>query len=400
MPLLFPVSVTAAGLTDIYVGYIGKNNNYTTVTEAVTACSLINPTSNDGSNMLYLQNGNNVTIEGIGYNTHLVRWGFEIKRSSSIEVRNLYFYQYLDDAIGLNGDSSNMTNHIWIHNNSFGAGKNEFAGNGTIDSDKSKGDGTTDMKWSEYVTVSYNYYNGCHKTSLVGGSASHDQDWITYHHNWFDGTSSRNPRARKAHVHIFNNYFCNNSSYGIGASYNSKIFSESNYFESVNLPLDTEAMGSDAYSGTIKSFNDKLVNCTGNSIYTAVNSRADNAYIPNLVNGGESYDNFDTDLSKIYLDRYTPQTPDDAKATILEYAGRMQNKVYVNGTVNPNNPDVVPEDDLNSDNAIDIYDLIIMRSVVIGENVDYNVVKAGDFDKNGSTDEYDLVKMRDFILKR
>lgn len=291
--------------------------------------------SNDGSNMLYLQYGSNITIEGIGYDAHLVRWGFEIKRSSNIEVRNLYFYQYPDDAIGMTGDSENMTEHVWIHNNSFGVGLNEYAGNGTVDDDKAEGDGTTDIKWSNYVTVSYNYYNGCHKTSLIGGGPTQYQDWITYHHNWFDGTSSRNPRARNAHIHMYNNYFCNNSQYGVGASYNSKIFTESNYFEGSYLPLDMEAMGSDTYSGTIKSYNDKFVGCTGNSIYTAVSSRGEAASIANLVSGGDAYDNFDLDSSLIYLNQYTTQTPDNAKTTVMEYAGRMQNKAYGSGIVNP-----------------------------------------------------------------
>ncbi len=309
--------------------------------------------SNDGSHMLYLQYGENVTIEGIGYDTHLVRWGFEMKRSKSMEVRNLYFYQYPDDAVAINGASDNMSSNIWIHNNSFGIGKNEYAGNGTVDDDKAEGDGTTDMKWAQYITISYNYYENCHKTSLVGGGPSQYQDWITYHHNWFNGTSSRNPRARVAHIHVYNNYFKNNSSYGIGASYNSKVFSEANYFEKVNLPLDMEAMGSDAYSGTIKSYNDKLDSCSGKSIYTAVNNRMDSANIPNLVSGGEAYDNFDIDASKIYLNQYTAQTPDEAKTTSMEYAGRMQNKAYGTGTVtpgtptDPDTPDVpdVPSDD-------------------------------------------------------
>lgn len=296
--------------------------------------------SNDGSNMLYMQNMTNVTIEGIGYDAQLVRWGFEIKRSKNIEVRNLYFYQYPDDAIGISGSDSNRSEHIWIHNNTFGIGKNEFAGNGVVDSDKAEGDGSTDIKWTNYVTVSYNHYKDCHKTSLVGGGTSHLQDWITYHHNFFDGTASRNPRARNAHIHIYNNYFKNNSSYGIGASYNSKVFSEANYFDGSNLPLDTEAMGNDQYSGTIKSYNDKLVNCKGNSIYTAVYSRSSSANISNLVAGGDSYDNFDINPSLIYLNGYTTQTPDEAKSTVNAYAGRMQNKAYSNGSVNtnPSNP--------------------------------------------------------------
>ena len=57
--------------------------------------------------------------------------------------------------------------------------------------------------------------------------------------------------------------------YGIGASYNSKIFSEANYFEQTYLPLDAVNMGSDAYSGTIKSYNDKFDNDVTN--YTISN---------------------------------------------------------------------------------------------------------------------------------
>ncbi len=329
-------TITYNGKTGLYSIFAdGKPSNvvFRLIGEIdVPAGALANDgTKNDGSHMLYLEDASNVTVEGIGYDTHLVRWGFEMKRSSSIEVRNLYFYQYPDDAVAMNGSSDNMTNHVWIHNNSFGIGLNEYAGNGTVDDDKADGDGTTDMKWSEYITISYNYYNNCHKTSLVGGGTSHYQDWITYHHNWFDTTSSRNPRARVAHIHVLNNYFKDNSDYGIGASYNSKIFSEANYFENTNLPLNMTAMGSDKYSGTIKSYNDMLDGCTGDSVYTAVTSRMDTATISNLVSGGDAYDNFDVDSSKMYLD-YTSQSPAEAKTTCIEYAGRMQNKAYGSGS--------------------------------------------------------------------
>lgn len=355
------------GLYNIFMSGKPKNVVFRLIGKIdVSAGAVANDgSSNDGSNMLYLQYGNNVTIEGIGYDTHLVRWGFEMKRSSSMEVRNLYFYEYPDDAVAMNGDSENMTNHVWIHNNSFGIGKNEYAGNGTVDTDKAEGDGTTDMKWSEYITISYNYYENCHKTSLVGGGTGHMQDWITYHHNWFNSTSSRNPRARNAHIHVYNNYFKNNSSYGIGASYNSKIFSEANYFENVNLPLDTEAMGSDKYSGTIKSYQDELVNCTGKSIYTAVSSRMEKADINNLVSGGDAYDNFDIDSSKIYLSQYTAQTPADAKTAAMEYSGRMQNKAYnggsVSGPTTPDTPDVpdIPDAPSNDDYILDASDVAV-----------------------------------------
>ena len=287
---------------------------------------------NDGSNMLYLQNAENVTIEGIGYNADLNQWGFEMKRCKSCEVRNLWLGQYPDDGISMSGSSDSRSSHMWIHNNTIEKGVNKYAGNGVVDADKADGDGSADIKWSDYVTLSYNQFVNCHKTSLVGGGPSQFQDFITYHHNWFRNTESRNPRARNTHIHSYNNYFTNNKQYGIGASYNSKIFSESNYFEKTNLPLDAVNMGSDAYSGTIKSYNDKFDGCTMGSglAYKIVSNRNDKANIPNLKSGGEAYDNFDLNLYS-----YQPQTPDQAKNTVMEFSGRMQQKAYGSASVTP-----------------------------------------------------------------
>ena len=253
-----------------------------------------------------------------------------MKRSKSCEVRNLWLGKYPDDGISMTGSSDNKSSHMWVHNNTIESGYNAYAGNGTVDADKADGDGSTDIKWTEYVTISYNVYKDCHKTSLVGGGTTHMQDWITYHHNWFNNTESRNPRARNAHIHSFNNYFTTNKQYGIGASYNSKVFSEANYYEKTNLPLDAVNMGSDAYSGTIKSFNDKFDSCSMGSglAYKIVYSRNDAPQINNLKSGGEGYDNFDLNMYS-----YTPQTADQAKATVKELAGRMQQKAYNAGSV-------------------------------------------------------------------
>lgn len=284
---------------------------------------------NDGSNMLYMKGGKNVTVEGIGYDANLDKWGFDMKHSSSCEVRNLWLGKYPDDGISMSGGSSSKSYHMWIHNNTIESGYNAYAGNGIVDADKADGDGSTDIKWAEYITVSYNVYKDCHKTSLVGGGTSHEQDWITYHHNWFNNTESRNPRARNAHVHSYNNYFTTNKQYGIGASYNSKVFSEANYYDRTNLPLDAVNMGSDAYSGTIKSYNDKFDNCNMGSglAYKIVYSRNEAAQIGNLKSGGDGYDNFDLNMYS-----YNPQTPDQAKAEVTANAGRMQQKAYNEGS--------------------------------------------------------------------
>ena len=276
---------------------------------------------NDGSNMLYLQNSSDVTVEGIGPDTNLIDWGIEMKRCTSCEFRNLWLGHYPDDGIAMTGNEQIRSQHIWIHNNTIEKGYNAFAGNGHVDADKADGDGSLDMKWADHITVSYNHFVGCHKTSLVGGRIDQIQDQITYHHNWFDNTESRNPRVRNAHVHSYNNYFLANSEYGICASYNSKIFSESNYYERANNPLYAINMGKDAYSGTIKSYHDQFDACDmgGTLAYQIVENRNDQPAIQNLISGGEGYDNFD-----LALYPYTVQTPEEAKATVMQYAGRMK----------------------------------------------------------------------------
>ncbi|PWJ11307.1 pectinesterase family protein [Ruminococcus flavefaciens] len=347
-------SITYGGQTGLYnIFYSGKPKNVVFRIiggiDVPSGAKANDGKQNDGSSMLYLQNAENVTIEGIGYDADLKQWGFEMKRSKGCEVRNLWLGNYPDDGVSMSGSSDSKSLHMWIHNNTIEKGYNAYAGNGTVDADKADGDGSLDIKWTEYVTVSYNVFQDCHKTSLVGGGTSHMQDWITYHHNWFNNTESRNPRARNAHIHSYNNYFYNNKQYGIGASYNSKVFSEANYYQNTYLPLDAVNMGSDAYSGTIKSYGDKFDGCNMGSglAYQIVNSRTDKAYINNLKSGGDGYDNFDTDSSKIY-GSYNVQSADAAKAEVTAYAGRMQNKAYNAGSVSQGGEPVVIDQPMKS----------------------------------------------------
>ena len=376
---------------------------------------------NDGSNMLYLEDAVNVTVEGIGTDAHLVRWGIEMKRANSCEVRNLYFYQYPDDACSVTGGSTSdqYSRNVWIHNNDFGIGLNEYAGNGTIDADKAEGDGSTDVKRSEFVTISYNYYEECHKCSLIGPNTSTYQDWITMHHNWFNNTLSRNPRVRVSHVHVLNNYFVKNAEYGIGASYNSKLFSECNYFEGVNLPLDAETIGKDAYSGTIKSYGDVFEGCTmGEGLaYQTVTDRSAKVSIDNMVSGGDAYDNFDTDPALIYSG-YNTDTAEEARANCIAYSGRMKNKEY-NGSSAPEVPVVTtttapitttttteevttttttsPEDirgDINDDGSFTVADLVALNGWLLDPTYEIAKWKAGDLNNDEHLNIYDLVLLR------
>ncbi len=347
---------------------------------------------NDGSNMLYLQNSSNVTIEGIGPDTDLIEWGIEMKRCTSCEVRNLWLGRYPDDGISMTGNADIRSAHIWVHNNTIEKGYNQFAGGGHVDADKADGDGSVDMKWSEYVTVSYNVFKDCHKTSLVGGRYDQMQDYITYHHNWFNNTHSRNPRARNAHIHSFNNYFSTNSDYGICASYNSKVFSEANYFEKTNSPLYAINMGKDQYSGTIKSFGDKFDNCAPDEglAYSIVSGRTDKPEIPNLIAGGEGYDNFDLDMYS-----YKTQTPDEAKADVMAHAGRMSSE----GSQGGGEVTEHIRGDVNSDGTVGIADAVCLQKWLISDSsAVISYWQNADIYKDGIVDIFDMVSLRRMLL--
>ena len=357
---------------------------------------------NDGSNMLYLQNSSNVTIEGIGDDTDLIEWGIEMKRCTSCEVRNLWLGNYPDDGISMTGNIDIRSEHIWVHNNTIEKGYNAFAGGGHVDADKAEGDGSVDMKWSNYVTVSYNEFRECHKTSLVGGRADQIQDFITYHHNWFNNTQSRNPRARNAHIHSFNNYFSQNGEYGICASYNSKIFSESNYFENSKSPLYAINMGKDQYSGTIKSYNDKFVDCAPDEglAYRIIDSRSDAPQIANLIEGGDDYDNFDLDIYS-----YTAQSPDEAKESVLQYAGRMRcensgkSEPVIEPVTEPTSKPSVTAGDVNGDGEFGVADLVLFQKWLLAYPdaviSDWN---SADLCKDDKLNVFDLCVMRKMLV--
>ena len=376
-------------------------------------------THNDGSNMLYLQNSSNVTIEGIGTDADLIEWGIEMKRCTSCEVRNLWLGNYPDDGISMTGNAEIHSEHIWVHNNTIEKGYNAFAGGGHVDADKADGDGSADMKWSEFVTISYNVFRSCHKTSLVGGRYDQFQDHITYHHNWFDHTESRNPRVRNAHVHSYNNYFLANGEYGICASYNSKIFSDHNYYEGTHSPLYAINMGKDQYSGTIKSFGDVFDGCAPDEglAYRITADRTEAPEIPNLIEGGEAYDNFD-----LALYDYTPQTPEAARDTVIALAGRMQAQASAppadtteiptevttettepttetTESTAPSEPDAPVTYDLNADSSFTVTDVILLQKWLLAvPDAVIAAPEAADAYADGRIDILDLAVLKRALL--
>ena len=269
----------------------------------------------------------NLTIEGVGDDATLKGVGLLVQESCNIEIRNLGIMLFYEDAISLNKSNTN----IWIHNNDL------FYGEDRGD-DKKKGDGATDIKDSKYITISYNHYWDSGKTSLCG--LRNDIDYITYHHNWFDYVDSRSPRVRYASVHVYNNYYVGNTLYCIGATCNSSIFAEANYFKDCRYPMKIACQGSDVNKnalgdeegGMIKAYNNITEGNTRKILFANIDSTQFDAYLANnrleevpetlkTVNGGNTYNNFDTNPEIMYT--YKPDKASEVKNIVINKAGRL-----------------------------------------------------------------------------
>ena len=278
----------------------------------------------------------NMTFEGVGDDATVYGFGFLLREAESVEFRNFAIMRCLDDAMSLDTNNS----HVWIHNMDLFYGKKGSA------ADQAKGDGTVDIKGdSKYVTVAYNRFWDNGKASMCGMKSETGENWITYHHNWFDHSDSRMARVRTMSVHMYNNYYQHNDVYGIGATSGSSIFMESNYFDAVKRPImsslqGTDAMGDGTFSGEkgglIKAYGNVFANKPANFSYVpyAENNTSFDAYevsnpseqVPTSVKtlvGGTSYDNFDTNPSLMYA--YAADKAEDVPSIVEGFygAGRL-----------------------------------------------------------------------------
>ena len=284
----------------------------------------------------------NVTFEGIGDDATLYEAGVAVFQSTGIEVRNLGLMNWGGGGDG-DGISLKQSLGVWVHNNDV------FYGNAGSDGDQAKGDGSMDLKDnSQYVTVSYNHFWDSGKMSLCGMKSESGENWITYHHNWFDHSDSRHPRIRTMSVHVYNNYYDGNSKYGVGAAKDSEAFVEANYFRHCNYPMLSSMQGSDVLAGgifsgenggVIKAYNNymegqKSVIYANSDAGTTTASATDfDAYlatsrsetVPSTYKakqGGKTYSNFDTKVD-LGVDTADIDAPADVPSIVTKYAGRI-----------------------------------------------------------------------------
>ncbi|MFB9679313.1 pectate lyase family protein [Streptosporangium vulgare] len=190
-----------------------------------------------------LKVGSNKTIIGNSGAT-IVGCGFNISQASNVIVRNLSFRDWNDDGIQVQ-----YSTRVWIDHNTFSNGY----------------DGAVDVKRaSDYVTISWNRVTNHDKSMLLGhddGNGSEDRGHlrVTYHHNWFDGSTQRHPRVRFGNpVHVYNNYYGNVGGYGVASTEGAGVLVEGNYFENTDDPYHLGE--GDSGPGTLVARNNHFVN--------------------------------------------------------------------------------------------------------------------------------------------
>ena len=299
---------------------------------------------------------NNITVEGVGEDAEIFQWGMTFKNCNSVEVRNIRFYDYTEDACSIEGSENSTTlsgfkhKNFWIHHNTFDIGVNYW--DVCKEQDKHDGDGSTDFKYLSHVTVSYNRYNGTHKTGLVGGSDSAHQACFTFHHNYYNACDQRMPLGRQANMHMYNNYYAGSGLYSISLRAGAYAFIENCVFTGKDKTKPIELV-----NGSYGVPSAKVINCDidEKKISNAI-SGGKNLYVGSdrtaAVEGGNLYGlNFEQDK-----DFYT--VPDmlataEVKTIIPEVAGVMHrnSNIDLGGTVDPEPP--VPDPDPEPDPPVE-----------------------------------------------
>ncbi|MEU8228330.1 right-handed parallel beta-helix repeat-containing protein [Actinoplanes sp. NPDC048967] len=228
---------TLAAVTDL-VGWATQNGGTTgggsAATTTVTSASALTTAVGSSSAAVIRVSGtiscsgmlrvrSNKTIIGNAGAT-IAGCGLNINGDRNVIIRNITFRDWNDDAINVQTSATN----IWVDHNTFTNGY----------------DGAVDIKrGSDFVTVSWNRVYNHNKSMLLGHSddnASQDTGHlrVTYHHNWFDASTQRHPRVRFGNpVHVYNNYYRNNSGYGVASTEGAGVLVENNSFEGVSDPF-------------------------------------------------------------------------------------------------------------------------------------------------------------------
>ena len=249
-----------------------------------------------------------MTIEGVFEGAGLFQWGINFNKCNGIEVRNLVFDSYTEDALSFNGESGSSASAsslldypykgFFVHHNTFKRGKNNWDITG--ERDKYAGDGTIDLNESANVTIAYNQIINGKKTILISSSDENKTNNVTMHHNYFYKCESRLPFSRHTNIHTYNNYY-NECSSCVQIQANGYLFSENNFYNNCKKTLVVKTAITNDKSA-VKSFNDVFSNCQAIG-GTIVLNRED--YVENACDTRQNFDysTFDVNPELFYYNQ-------------------------------------------------------------------------------------------------
>lgn len=236
---------------------------------------------NTQADVIEIKKMSNVSIIGVGTNALFEEIGIHVREASNVIIQNVHIRNVKKsgsptsnggDAIGIESG----VDRVWVDHNKLEASGGEKDGYDSLLDMKS---GVTN------VTVSYNVFNDSSRAGLIGSSDSDSENTnITFHHNWYKNIEQRTPLIRHALVHIYNNYWSNDTIdymfHAINSRMNAKALVESNYFYNVNNPLI--ASDDSDVAGCWQTNNDNTVLP---SIYYSRTVGNGALVIPQIVNG-------------------------------------------------------------------------------------------------------------------
>jgi pectate lyase len=174
--------------------------------------------------------------------------------TQNVIIRNLTFTNPLNKKGKGGGDGITIRGgkNVWIDHCTF-----HDCGDGCVDI--TEGADLVTVSWCKF---SYTRQPDHRFTMLAMGrdkKKHKNKAKVTLHHNWWaENCDQRMPAARKAQVHMYNNYFtCSGNAYCSNARENAELLSEGNYYEKVQNPCYSED------GGKIKTVKNIYKDCTG-----------------------------------------------------------------------------------------------------------------------------------------
>jgi pectate lyase len=169
----------------------------------------------------------NKTLLGLGSGSKVTGASFILTSSKNVIFKNFTLEDVNPGLIEAGGGIYlNEASHVWVDHMRF----------------RDISDGYVDMTSAKNVTLSWNHFDG--EAEAISCDDKHpfimfaDNSLVTYHHNFYDSASGRNPKLNKSNTraHLYNNYWKDISYFCTAAENGAQAKVEANYYQDSSRP--------------------------------------------------------------------------------------------------------------------------------------------------------------------